>query len=73
MRALTEPIYATNDLMMDNVTRAKNQIKATLLAQQSGMSNVAIDIGTQLLSLGRRVPKEEMFARIGECSWQAIG
>ena len=64
MRAFTEPIYDTNERMLDNLTRARNQLKSAMLAQQGSMASVATDIGTQLLTLGRRMPKEEMFARL---------
>ena len=67
MRAFTEPIYQVSERMLDNVTRARNQLKAGILSSQNSMSSVATEIGSQLLTLGRRMPKEEIMARLGEC------
>ncbi len=48
----------------DDVSRAKNQLKATILYSQDGTTGVAEDIGRNLLVYGRRIPKAELFARI---------
>ncbi|KAK2989845.1 hypothetical protein RJ640_025504, partial [Escallonia rubra] len=47
-----------------DVTRARNQLKSSLLLHMDGTSPVAEDIGRQLLTYGRRIPFAELFARI---------
>ncbi|XP_010525113.1 PREDICTED: probable mitochondrial-processing peptidase subunit beta, mitochondrial [Tarenaya hassleriana] len=47
-----------------DVTRARNQLKSSLLLHLDGTSPVAEDIGRQLLTYGRRIPTPELFARI---------
>lgn len=48
----------------DDVTRARNQLKSSLMLHIDGTSPVAEDIGRQLLTYGRRIPFAELFARI---------
>ncbi|KAK7304553.1 hypothetical protein VNO77_42434 [Canavalia gladiata] len=48
----------------DDVTRACNQLKSSLLPRIDGTSPVAEDIGRQLLTYRRRIPFAELFARI---------
>lgn len=48
----------------DDVVRARNQLKSSLLLHMDGSSPVAEDIGRQLLTYGRRIPYPELFARI---------
>ncbi|KAF6171698.1 hypothetical protein GIB67_007219 [Kingdonia uniflora] len=48
----------------DDVTRARNQLKSSLLLHIDGTSPIAEDIGRQLLTYGRRIPYAELFARI---------
>jgi len=48
----------------EDVTRARNQLKSSLLLHVDGTSAVAEDIGRQLLTYGRRIPYAELFARI---------
>ncbi|XP_058184806.1 probable mitochondrial-processing peptidase subunit beta, mitochondrial [Rhododendron vialii] len=47
-----------------DVTRARNQLKSSLMLHIDGTSPVAEDIGRQLLTYGRRIPFTELFARI---------
>ncbi|XP_031116400.1 probable mitochondrial-processing peptidase subunit beta, mitochondrial [Ipomoea triloba] len=47
-----------------DVTRARNQLKSSLLLHMDGTSPIAEDIGRQLLTYGRRIPFAELFARI---------
>uniref|UniRef100_A0A7N0T942 mitochondrial processing peptidase n=1 Tax=Kalanchoe fedtschenkoi TaxID=63787 RepID=A0A7N0T942_KALFE len=47
-----------------DVTRARNQLKSSLLLHIDGTSPIAEDIGRQLLTYGRRIPYAELFARI---------
>lgn len=46
------------------VERAKTQLKASMLMQLDSFSNVAEDIGRQVLTYGRRMSSAETFARI---------
>jgi len=48
----------------DDVARARNQLKSSLLLHLDGTSPIAEDIGRQMLTYGRRVPLAELFARI---------
>ncbi|XVF58406.1 hypothetical protein PTKIN_Ptkin07bG0063600 [Pterospermum kingtungense] len=48
----------------DDVIRARNQLKSSLMLHLDGTSPVAEDIGHQLLTYGRRIPFAELFARI---------
>ncbi|KAK9277262.1 hypothetical protein L1049_006801 [Liquidambar formosana] len=47
-----------------DVTRARNQLKSSLLLHINGTSPLAEDIGRQLLTYGRRISLAELFARI---------
>lgn len=48
----------------DDVARARNQLKSSLLLHLDGTSPIAEDIGRQMLTYGRRLPLAELFARI---------
>ncbi|XP_057725413.1 probable mitochondrial-processing peptidase subunit beta, mitochondrial isoform X2 [Arachis stenosperma] len=61
MYETTKLAYRVSD---DDVTRARNQLKSSLLLHIDGTSPVAEDIGRQLLTYGRRIPFAELFARI---------
>ncbi|KAK7389339.1 hypothetical protein VNO78_24250 [Psophocarpus tetragonolobus] len=61
MHATTKLAYRVSE---DDVTRARNQLKSSLLLHIDGTSPVAEDIGRQLLTYGRRISFAELFARI---------
>jgi len=52
----------------EEVERAKVNLKATMLMGLDGNSNVAEDIGRQLLTYGRRMTPAEIFSRIDSIS-----
>lgn len=61
MRNVTQMCY---DVKEDDVTRAKNQLKASILFSQDGTTGQAEDLARQLLVYGRRIPRAELCARI---------
>ncbi|KFK37669.1 hypothetical protein AALP_AA3G013300 [Arabis alpina] len=61
MHEVTKLAYRVSDA---DVTRARNQLKSSLLLHMDGTSPIAEDIGRQLLTYGRRIPTAELFARI---------
>jgi len=61
MHNLVRLVHTPSD---EEVERAKVNLKATMLSQLDGHSNVAEDIGRQLLTYGRRMTPAELFARI---------
>eukprot|EP01112_Ceratiomyxa_fruticulosa_P012180 TRINITY_DN3362_c0_g1_i1.p1 TRINITY_DN3362_c0_g1~~TRINITY_DN3362_c0_g1_i1.p1 ORF type:complete len:468 (-),score=109.65 TRINITY_DN3362_c0_g1_i1:61-1464(-) len=48
------------------VERAKTKLQAAVLMNLDGSSQIAEDIGRQLISIGRRVPAAEIYARISD-------
>ncbi|KAK9820399.1 hypothetical protein WJX72_009957 [[Myrmecia] bisecta] len=60
-REMTRMCYNVGE---EEVIRARNQLKATILFSQDGTSGTAEDIGRSLLTFGRRIPKAELLARI---------
>lgn len=48
----------------NEVARAKNQLKTHLLLQLDGTTPICEEIGRQMLVYGRRVPINELLARI---------
>jgi len=62
---LVRLVHKTTD---EEVERAKTQLKATMLMGLDGNSQVAEDIGRQLLTYGRRMSPAEVFARIDAIS-----
>ncbi|XP_078153139.1 putative mitochondrial-processing peptidase subunit beta, mitochondrial [Carex rostrata] len=61
MRSIGRLCYRVRD---DDVTRAHNQLKYSLMLHLDSTTNVAEDIGCQILNYGRRIPAAELFARI---------
>nr|UER43496.1 insulinase protein beta [Viscum album] len=61
MNELSKLCYRVLD---DDVIRACNQLKTSLMVHIDGTSQTAEDIGRQLLTYGRRIPFAELFARI---------
>lgn len=61
MHETTRMIYRVSE---DDVIRARNQLKSSILLHLDGTSAVAEDIGRQLLTYGRRIPTAELLARI---------
>jgi len=62
---LVRLVHKTTD---EEVERAKTQLRATMLMGLDGNSQVAEDIGRQLLTYGRRMSPAEVFARIDAVS-----
>lgn len=56
----------------DDLMRAKNQLKANLVLSMDNTSASCEDIGRQMLTYGRRIPKSEMFARIDAVTEDAV-
>uniref|UniRef100_A0A803L7U6 Peptidase M16 C-terminal domain-containing protein n=1 Tax=Chenopodium quinoa TaxID=63459 RepID=A0A803L7U6_CHEQI len=56
----------------EDVIRARNQLKSSLLAKSKGISRAAEDVGQQLLTYGRRIPFAELFARIDAVDASAV-
>jgi len=61
MSNLVRLVHAPSD---EEIERAKVNLKATMLMGLDGHSNVAEDIGRQLLTYGRRMTPAEIFSRI---------
>lgn len=61
MHEITGMCYGVNE---EDVARARNQLKTSLLFSQDVTTGTAEDIGRSLLVYGRRIPKAELFARI---------
>jgi processing peptidase subunit beta len=56
----------------EEVARARNQLKATMISQLDGSSAVCEDIGRQFLTYGRRMTPAELFARIDAVDVSAV-
>ncbi|KAK9732926.1 hypothetical protein RND81_04G032400 [Saponaria officinalis] len=69
MHEISKMCYRVSE---DDVTRACNQLKSSMLLHIDGTSAVAEDIGRQLLTYGRRIPYAEMFARIDAVDASAV-
>jgi processing peptidase subunit beta len=69
MNEIVRMVHKVSDWEVD---RAKSQLKTTLAMQLDGTSAVCEDIGRQVLTYGRRLPMEELFARIDAVDTAAI-
>jgi len=65
MNSLVRLVHNPSD---EEVERAKVNLKATMLMGLDGHSNVAEDIGRQMLTYGRRMTPAEIFSRIDAVS-----
>jgi len=61
MNQMAKMIYSPEP---EDIERAKNQLKAGLVLHLDGTSAAAEDIGRSILTYGRRIPLEELYARI---------
>ncbi len=59
-------------LTEEEVTRAKNQLKASLLIQMDNYSNICEDIGRQMLTYGRHLPLPEIISKIDQITKEDI-
>merc|ERR1711943_8249 len=69
---LNEMVRMVHKVSDWEVERAKNQLKTTLAMQLDSTSAICEDIGRQVLTYGRRLPTEELFARIDAVDVAAI-
>lgn len=69
MHEISKLSYRVSD---NDVIRACNQLKSSLLLGSNGISAVAEDIGHQLVTYGRRIPFSELFARIDAVDASAV-
>jgi processing peptidase subunit beta len=77
---LEEAMYRTtynitrlcHEVTDEEVARAKNQLKASVLVQQDNFSNICEDIGRQMLTYNRRMSNAEMAARIDAITTEDI-
>lgn len=60
-----EMVSVSNFISPDEVSRAKNQLKSSLLMNLESKPIVAEDIGRQLLGLGYRIEPEALLEHIG--------
>lgn len=69
MHSCTQLCY---DVKEEDVMRAKNQLKASILFSQDSTTGQAEDLARQLLVYGRRIPRAEIFARIDAVDASAV-
>ena len=61
LEAMVRLVHETSE---EEVERARTQLKANMMMQLDGSSNVCEDIGRQMLTYGRRMTPAEIFSRI---------
>ena len=61
---LESMVSLCHNVTEEDVARARTQLKATMLSQLDGSSQICEDIGRQMLTYGRRMSPAEVFARI---------
>jgi processing peptidase subunit beta len=65
---MREIVRITQTMSDEEVERAKNQLKVQIMLQLDGTTNIADDIGRQVLTFGSRVPLEATFNIIDSVS-----
>ena len=68
----TRPAQLVEDPTEDEIARARAQLKASLLMGLESCSAVCEDLARQLLCFGRRVPTEELVAKIDAVDTDAV-
>jgi processing peptidase subunit beta len=61
-----------HNITEEEVERAKSKMKASFLMQYDGTTNIAEDIGRQILTIGRRLSPAEIFMRIDAITVQDV-
>merc|ERR1712166_892171 len=70
---MNELVSMCHKISAYEIERAKNQLKTTVAMQLGdGTSAICEDIGRQTLTYGRRLPTEELFARIDAVDIEAV-
>eukprot|EP00591_Stephanopyxis_turris_P003719 CAMPEP_0195524756 /NCGR_PEP_ID=MMETSP0794_2-20130614/24782_1 /TAXON_ID=515487 /ORGANISM="Stephanopyxis turris, Strain CCMP 815" /LENGTH=467 /DNA_ID=CAMNT_0040655045 /DNA_START=115 /DNA_END=1515 /DNA_ORIENTATION=+ len=65
---LSNLVRLVHNVSPEEMERAKTNLKATMLMGLDGNSNIAEDIGRQMLTYGRRMTPAEIFSRIDAIS-----
>jgi mitochondrial-processing peptidase subunit beta len=65
-------LRACHDLTEEEVNRAKNQLKASLLVQLDNYSNICEDIGRQMLTYDRRISLPEILSKVDQLTREDV-